>query len=211
MGRRMSGVTLQQLFQRASPDYARTHPLPAHVRKAARAIMPGRTAALGGPGPACPDGHVSRVWYHACRHRSCPQCADLQTERWLTLQQARLLAWDHAQVICTLPHALHPLWRANVPGMTARWLPAVRAPLGSLLAAPQSLGAQPGIIAALPTWSQTLVLPPHVPCVVTGGGAPRRGSGWRCALGCYCRRGGAWPCVGGRGWPPSARRGRVRR
>jgi hypothetical protein len=68
-----------------------------------------RTAALGGYIQACPDGHVSRVWYNSCRHRSCPQCASLQTERWLALQRARLLACDHYHGIFTLPHDLNPL------------------------------------------------------------------------------------------------------
>jgi hypothetical protein len=39
-----------------------------------------------------------------------------------------------------------------------------------LLADAKYLGAQPGIIAALHTWSQTLVLHPHLHCLVTGGG-----------------------------------------
>jgi Putative transposase len=39
-----------------------------------------------------------------------------------------------------------------------------------LLAAPQYLGAQPGLIVALHTWSQPLVLHPHVHGLVTGGG-----------------------------------------
>jgi hypothetical protein len=46
----------------------------------------------------------------------------------------------------------------------------VRETLTTLLADPQYLGAQPGIIAALHTWSQTLVLHPHLHCLVTGGG-----------------------------------------
>ena len=40
------------------------------------------------------------------------------------------------------------------------------------------LGAQPGMIAALHTWSQTLVLHPHVHCLVTGGGLTSDGH-WR--------------------------------
>src|SRR5262249_33658646 len=64
----------------------------------------------------------------------------------------------------------HPRWLATVPVMTTLLLQAVRDPLGSWLADPQYLGAQPGIIAALHTGSQTLVLPPHLPCLVTGGG-----------------------------------------
>src|ERR671932_63147 len=51
---------LQTIFQDAFPAYEQTHPLPAHVRKAARAIMQCRTAVLGGHVQACPDGHMAR-------------------------------------------------------------------------------------------------------------------------------------------------------
>ena len=87
----MGLLTLQVIFCASYPEYERTQALPAHVRRAARAIMLCRTAALGGHIHACPDGPMSRIWYNSCRHRSCPQCAYLQTERWLALQQARLL------------------------------------------------------------------------------------------------------------------------
>jgi hypothetical protein len=166
----MALVTLQTIFQDAFPAYEQTHPLPAHVRKAVRALMQCRTAALGGHIQACPDGHMSRIWYNSCRHRACPQCAYLQTERWLALQQARLLACDHSHVIFTLPHDLNALWLANVPVMTTLLFQAVRDTLHTLLADPKYLGAQPGIIAALHTWSQTLLLHPHLHCLVTGGG-----------------------------------------
>jgi Putative transposase/Transposase zinc-binding domain len=166
----MGLITLQTIFQDAFPAYEQTHPLPSHVRRAARAIMQCRTAALGGHIQACPDGHVERVWYNSCRHRSCPQCAYLQTERWLAVQRARLLACDHYHVIFTVPHDLNPLWLANVAVMTTLLCQAVRATLVALLADPKYLGAQPGIIAALHTWSQTLVFHPHLHCLVTGGG-----------------------------------------
>ena len=170
MGAFFRSASLQTIFQDAFPAYEALHPLPAHVRKAARAIMQCRTAALGGHVQACPDGHVSRLWYNACRHRACPQGAYLQTERWLARQRARLLGCDHSQVIFTLPHDLTPLWRANVPGMTSLLLQAVRDTLCTLLADPRYLGAPPGLLAALHTWSQTLVLHPHVHGLVTGGG-----------------------------------------
>ena len=166
----MALVTLQAIFQDAFPAYEQRHALPAHVRRAAHALIRCRTAALGGHIQACPDGHVARVWYNSCRHRSCPQCAYLQTERWLARQRARLLACDHYHVIFTLPHDLNSLWLANVPVMTTLLFQAVRDTLGVLLADPKYLGAQPGIIAALHTWSQTLVLHPHLHCLVTGGG-----------------------------------------
>ena len=165
----MALVTLQTIFQDAFPAYEQTYPLPAHVRRAARAIMPCRTAALGGHLQACPDGHVARIWSNSCRHRSCPPCASLQTERWLAMQRARLLACDHYHVLFTLPHDLNPLWLANVAGMTTLLFQAVRDTLVTLLAAPKYLGAPPGMLAALHTWSQTLVLHPHVHCLVQPG------------------------------------------
>src|SRR5262247_710789 len=130
----MALVTLQTIFQDAFPAYEALHPLPAHVRKAARAIMQCRTAALGGHGQACPDGHVSRIWYNSCRHRACPPCAYLQTERWLAFQQARLLACEHYPVIFTLPHELNPLWLANVSVMSMPFNQKTRDTMGTLLA-----------------------------------------------------------------------------
>ena len=174
----MALVTLQTIFQDAFPAYEQRHALPAHVRRAAHAIMQCRTAALGGHVQACPDGHMARVWYNSCRHRACPPCAYLQTERWLALQQARLLACDHSHVIFPLPHDLNALWLANVSVMTTLLFQAVHETLRALLADPTYLGAQPGIIAALHTWSQTLVLHPHVHCLVTGGGLTPAGQ-WR--------------------------------
>src|ERR687888_97614 len=69
----------------------------------------------------------------------------------------------------------HPL-PAHVPVMTTLLFQAARATLCTLLADPKYLGAQPGIIAALHTWSQTLVLHPHLHCLVTGGGLTPDGS-----------------------------------
>jgi hypothetical protein len=45
--------------------------------------------------------------------------------------------------------------------MTTLLFQAVRDTLGTLLADPKYLGAQPGILMALHTWSQTLVLHQH--------------------------------------------------
>jgi hypothetical protein len=85
------------------------------------------------------------------------------------------LACDHYHVIFTLPHDLNALWLANVPVMASLLFQAARDTLTTLLADPKYLGAQVGIIAALHTWSQTLVLHPHLHCLVTGGGLTAAG------------------------------------
>jgi hypothetical protein len=174
----MGRLSLQDIFCHSYPDYERTHRAPAHQRQAARAIMQCRTAALGGHVQSCPEGHFSRIWYNSCRHRSCPQCASIQSERWLTTQRSRLLACAHDHVIFTIPHDLNPLWQLNLAQMTGLLFQAVRDTLMALLDDPKYLGAQPGMLLAFHSWGRTLVWHPHVHCLVTGGGVSPSGE-WR--------------------------------
>jgi hypothetical protein len=94
----------------------------------------------------------------------------LQIAQWLEKQKARLLRCDHYHVIFTLPSELNGLWLANVRGMAHLLFQAAWTTLSALLGDPEYLGATPGMIAALHTWGQTLVLHPHLHCLVTGGG-----------------------------------------
>lgn len=166
----MASRVLQQLLDAQYPAFEATHALPEYVRDAGHALRSCRTAALGGHVQACPEGHVERVWYNSCRHRFCPQCTQLQTAQWLAKQQARLLRGDHYHVIFTIPRELNALWRANVRELATVLFHAAWATLSELLGDPKYLGATPGMMAALHTWGQTLVLHPHLHCLVTGGG-----------------------------------------
>jgi Putative transposase/Transposase zinc-binding domain len=168
-------LTLQGILQLGYAAYARRHAVPPHVRRAVWAILACRTALLGGHVQACPDGHVERIWYNSCRHRLCPQCAWVQVERWLTKQKARLLVCEHYHVIFTMPHELNDLWLANIEGMSQLLFSSVHHTLLELLGDRKYLGAKPGIIATLHTWSQTLLLHPHIHCLVTGGGLNETG------------------------------------
>ena len=168
-------LTLQTILQLGYAAYERRHAVPDHVRRAVWAILACRTAVLGGHVQACPDGHIERIWYNSCRHRMCPQCAWVQVERWLAKQQARLLACEHYHVIFTIPHELNELWLANVPVMTQLLFASVHETLVELLGDAKYLGAKPGFIATLHTWTQTLLLHPHIHCLVTGGGLSEGG------------------------------------
>jgi hypothetical protein len=185
----VAGRTGQQILPQGYAAFERCHPLPAYGRNAVWALLVCRTAVLGGHIQACPEGHVERAWDNSCRHRFCPQCAWIQVERWLARQKARLLACDHYHVIFTLPAERRGLGRAHVTAMTTRLFAAVRETLAELLRDEQYLGAQTGIIAALHTWRQTLVLQPHLHCLVTGGGSRTRGTGTPCGTAFCCRCG----------------------
>jgi hypothetical protein len=172
---RTDKITLQTILQRGYEAYACTQALPDYVRQAVWAILACRTALLGGHVQACPEGHLERIWYNSCRHRMCPQCAWLQIERWLVRQKARLLACEHYHAIFTIPHERNDLWLANVAVMSGLLFASVHDTLLELLSDAKYLGAKPGIIATLHTWSQTLLLHPHIHCLVTGGGRHESG------------------------------------
>ena len=140
------------------------------MRKAAWNILNCRTFVLGGHRQVCPDGHFERNHYNSCKHRICPQCAFLQIQKWLSKQTERLLACDHYHVILTIPHELNPLWRLNAKIMANLLFRCAYDTLFELLGDPKYLGARPGIMASLHTWTKTLLLHPHVHCLVTGGG-----------------------------------------
>lgn len=172
------GTSLQHIMREGYSRLERARPLPSHVRRCAQSILACRTAELGGHMQVCPEGHFQRAWYNSCKHRVCPQCAFVQVERWLSQQKERLLACEHYHVIFTLPSEFHPLWLAAPRVMTNLLFQAAQATLFELLGDPKYLGARPGVICALHTWGQTLVLHPHLHCLVTGGGRDEQGR-WR--------------------------------
>lgn len=163
-------LTLQGLFQQHFFRYAQTRKLPPHIWKAANAILYCRTPMLGGHVQHCPQGHVSRIQYHSCRHRSCGQCSRLPRAQWAEQQSVRLLDCDHYHVVFTLPHELLALWQFNRRVMARLLFQAARETLLTLLEDPRFLGATPGILLALHTWGRTLNPHPHVHGLVSGGG-----------------------------------------
>jgi len=173
----MDARSLQRLLDTQYPTFAQTHRLPAYVREAVHCLRCCRTAALGGHVQACPARHIERVWDNSCRQRFCPQCAQLQIAQWLEKQQARLLSCEHYHVIFTIPSELNDVWLFNVRLCANLLFRAAWETLSARLGDPKSLGATPGMSAALHPWGQTLVRHPPLHCLVTGGGLA--GDTWR--------------------------------
>ena len=162
--------SVQQILQRHLESLKAERTLSAPQSRAASALAKCRTAALGGHVQRCPEGHLERVWYNSCRHRLCPQCNGLARERWLERMRARLVDCAHHHLVFTIDHALNALWMLNTAAMSAALFGAVRDTLGTLLADPLYLGAQPGMVLALHTWGRSLPLHPHIHALVTDGG-----------------------------------------
>lgn len=180
----MMRPTLQAIFASGFAQYAAQRKLPLRALRAAGAIVHCRTPALGGHIQRCPEGHVARVHYNACRHRSCPRCSGLARARWAEAQAARLPECAHYHVVFTLPHELVTLWAHNRAWFTDTLFQCARETLMDLCADARYLGATPGIVMALHTWGRTLNHHPHVHCLVSGGGLTRAGD-WKAVTNGY--------------------------
>ena len=171
-------ATVQSILRDHFPSFCASRRLPVFIRRAAYAMMNCRTAFYGGHVQRCPEGHVARLWCNSCKHRACPQCAALATERWLERTRSRLLNCAHFHVVFTLPHELNALWMWNTKVMTGLLFGAVRDTLSELLGDERYLGATPGYLQSLHTWGRSLPLHPHMHVLVSAGGLTEAGE-WR--------------------------------
>ena len=170
--------SMQEIFREHLPAYAQTHRLHAREHRAAYCIANCYSAALGAHVLSCPQGHGSIVQYHACRHRSCPRCADRAQRQWAQAQLEQLLPCPHFHLIFTLPHAFIALWEFNRAWMNQLLFDCTRQSVLELCAVPRHLGAVPGLLMALHTWGRTLSHHPHVHCLASAGGVDPSGQ-WR--------------------------------
>ena len=165
-------LELADIFRAAGPAYREAYGprmLPSH-HKAMRDLEACRTAALGGQLWACNACDARRYSYHSCRNRHCPKCHRQQTERWLQTQRARLLPCPYFLATFTLPAQLRPLARSHQKKLYSLLLTAAAESLLALTADPDYLGARPGLLAVLHTWTRALRYHPHVHILVTAGG-----------------------------------------
>jgi hypothetical protein len=174
-------LELADIFREAGTDYRRafaSRMLPSHL-KAMRDIQACRTPALGGHLRSC-DNHcgTQQYSYHSCRNRHCPKCHTDQTRRWLEAQKARLLPCPYFLLTFTLPAELRPLARSHQKQLYPALLSTSARSVLSLAANPRYLGARPGLMTVLHTWTRAMIYHPHAHILVTGGGLAPDGDRW---------------------------------
>lgn len=170
--------SMQDVFREHFGSFAASRALHPRELRAAWCITHCYTPAMGGHRLECPDGHHASLQYHACRHRSCPRCADEPRQRWIDAALGLLLPCPHFHLVFTLPHALLPLWECNRAWFNQLLFDCVRQSVLQLCADPRRLGVLPGLLMALHSWGRTLSHHPHVHCLVSAGGMAADGS-WR--------------------------------
>ncbi len=171
-------LELADIFRQYGVAYREAHKLPVRHLRVMRAIEICRTAELGGHVCECDTCGALDISYNSCRNRHCPKCQSLDTERWLEARKKDLLPISYFHVVFTIPEQLRPIALRNQRILYQILFKAVAETLKQLGSDPTHIGAQIGFIAALHTWSQTLIDHPHIHCIVTGGGLSMDGTRW---------------------------------
>ena len=171
-------IEVADIFRRFGGEYVDAFGdamLPSH-RRAIADIIHCRTEALGGHLYQCDTCHSPLYAYHSCKNRHCPKCHTQQTRQWLEKRGEELLPIPYFHVTITVPEELRPLFRANQLDAYTLFMRSCGEAILELAKDPRHLGGSVGILMVLHTWTQTLMLHPHVHCLVTGGGFTEAGS-----------------------------------
>lgn len=163
-------VEVADLVARHGEAFLEKHSTSRQQRRVLRAIEQCRTAALGGHLYECDSCAHQVPVYNSCRNRHCPKCQSLAKAKWLEARQAELLPLTYYHVVFTLPDSVALLALQNGRIIYNLLFRAVSETLLRIAADPKHLGAKIGFFAVLHTWGQTLMLHPHLHCVVPGGG-----------------------------------------
>ena len=173
-----SALEVAHIFRLYGERYRETHRLSRPQLRAMRAIEICRTAALGGHVDECDQCAARTISYYSCRNRHCPKCQGLQTRLWLEQRCGELLPVPYFHIVFTVPEELNPLALANSKWFYNLLFDSASKTLLEIAADPKHLGANIGVLAVLHTWSQTLLLHPHLHCIVPGGGLALDRQSW---------------------------------
>ena len=173
-------IELADVVRRFKGDHVARfgHLMMPSQKKALDDIAACMTAEMGGHQYQCRDCEHSFWVYHGCRNRACPACHGRQTRDWLEARQAELLPCDYYHLVATVPEEMRPLFLSDQKVMYALFMRTVAGAVIDLCRDRKYLGASPGILMLLHTWTGQMGYHPHVHLLVTGGGVSDDGQGW---------------------------------
>jgi hypothetical protein len=151
------------------------HKMLVHHRKTLSALERCRTAAMGGHIDECNHCDYLKISYNSCRNRHCPKCQGVKKEMWIVQQEDMLLPVAYFHIVFTLPHELNELCIYNPRVLYKLLFDSAWHTLNTLAKDKKWLGAKAAATMVLHTWSQTMILHPHVHCIVPNGGVTKDG------------------------------------
>ncbi len=156
-------------------------------QKAAGLMAACKTPAMGTYVEYCPKcDKVTGVHYCSCNNRNCPNCQFPLQQKWIELRKSEVIPdTPYFHIILTLPHELNPLICHNQKETLGILFRTSAAAVIEMCEDPRYLGAKPGIISVLHTWTQDLRAHFHIHMICTAGGLDENGS-FRSLKRLYC-------------------------
>lgn len=146
------------------PGLSKARTLTTQQHKVLRAIAACRTPALGGERQRCDRCRSEHIQWRSCGNRHCPRCQAAARQKWLAERKSELLPVPYFHVVFTVPEQLNVIALASPRIFYDALFRAVSRALLDL--GVSRLHARIGAMMLLHTWGQTLVLHPHIHCVV---------------------------------------------
>ena len=173
-------IELADVVRRFKDEYLARfgHLMMPSQKKALADIAACMTAQMGGHQYQCRDCGQPFWIYHGCRNRACPACHGRQIRDWLEARQAELLPCDYYHIVATVPEEIRHLFLSEQKFMYTLLMRTVAGAVGDLCRDRKYLGATPGILMVLHTWTSQMHYHPHVHLLVTGGGVSDDGQSW---------------------------------
>lgn len=140
--------------------------VPLDQRRAVEAVLSCRTLRKGGHAHRCTDCGKRHFTYHSCNHRACPQCGGYDQRVWANKQETRLLPVPYYMVTPTVPEELRALFLRAPAVAYGLLFEAASGALRDLCRNPRHLGADPGFLAVLHTWTREMLHHPHLHLIV---------------------------------------------
>ncbi len=140
-------------------------------KKAAICIAMCKTPDLGFNASYCPQCDKIFIHYASCNNRNCPCCQNPSQKAWIAQRDNEVIPdIPYYHIILTVPHLLNDLIASNPKELLGALFQSASQAVIDLCQDRRFLGAVPGIIAVLHTWSQKLLPHFHIHMIVSGGG-----------------------------------------
>lgn len=178
MDNKRRSIELADIFSSHAQDYLNNHRLCEEQHKALTSVIQCRTASLGGHVDTCNNCGFTKPSYNSCRNRHCPKCQYIKKTQWVDKLAGNLPPTKHFHLVFTIPSCLHKLFYINQRFAYKLLFKAAGSTLNQCARNPAYLGAEPGAVAILHTWGQTLVYHPHIHMIVPAGGLAEDRSEW---------------------------------
>lgn len=151
----MESTLMQIITDNASKCFS-SFRFPYHVYRSVVRYSKCRTMEMGGHYYKCPKCHTDGAYYNSCKTRGCPRCMNVGKKKWLDKALRRLLPTDHFHIVLTIPNEFNDLYLHNRFIFNEMLFSCAKESLDHFLLDKKWMGAEPGIIMNLHTWSLSI-------------------------------------------------------